>query len=59
MEFQLTEADIPGASLGERPSEALRIAELKVWLCCHGASGLAKLKTKSDFMQWFVFIASY
>ena len=30
MEFQLTEEDIPGASLGERPPEALKIAALKL-----------------------------
>ena len=58
MEFQLTEADIPGASLGERPPEALKIAELKFWLRCRGASGLAKLKTKIDFVQRFVLVAS-
>jgi len=51
MEVQLTEADIPGASLGKRPPGALKIAELKFWLHCRGASGLAKLKTKSNSLS--------
>ena len=51
MANELTETDIPGASLGGRTPEALKIAELKFWLRCHGASGLSKLKTKSDYVQ--------
>jgi len=55
---KLTEADIPGASLEGWAPEALKIAELKFWLRCRhsGANGLSKLKTKSDYVQWFVFI---
>jgi len=54
---ELTEADIPGASLKGRVPEALKISELKFWLRCRhgGASGLTKLKTKSDYVQRFVF----
>ena len=51
MASELTEADIPGASLEGRAPEVLNIAELKFWLLCHGATGLSKLKTKADYMQ--------
>ena len=54
MVSELTEADIPGASLEGQAPEALKIAELKFWLRCRGASGLSKLKTKSDYVQQFV-----
>ena len=47
----LTEADIPGASLGNRDPEALKVAELKFWLRCRGATGLSKLKTKADYVR--------
>ena len=48
MNSDLTEADIPGASLGDRHPEALKVVELKFWLRCRGATGLSKLKTKAD-----------
>ena len=54
MASELKEADIPGASLGGRTPEALNIAELRFWLRCRGASGLSKLKTKSDYVQRLV-----
>ena len=38
MASELTEADIPGASLGGRAPEALKIAELKFWIRCCGAN---------------------
>ena len=44
---ELTEADIPGASLGGRDPEKFKVAELKFWLRCRGATGLTKLKTKA------------
>ena len=47
MERNLKEADIPGASLGDRNPEALKVKELKFWLRCRGATGLSKLKTKA------------
>ena len=43
MAYELTEADIPGASLEGRAPEALKIAELKFWLRCRGASSLYRL----------------
>ena len=55
---KLTEADIPGASLEGRAPEALKIAELKLWLRIRGATGLSKLKTKSDYVQRFVYIVT-
>ena len=48
---ELTEADIPGASLGDCDPEKFKIAELKFWLHCHGATGLTKLKTKADYVR--------
>ena len=54
MASKLKEADIPGAPLEGRAPEALKIAKLKFWLRCHGANGLSKLKTKSDYVQRFV-----
>ena len=48
MANNLMEADIPGASLGSHDPEALKVAELKFWLCCRGATELPKLKTKAD-----------
>ena len=54
MASELTEADIPGASLEGRSPESLKIAELKFWLRCHSATGLFKLKTKSDYLQRLV-----
>ena len=51
MASELTEADIPGSSLGNRNPEALKILELKFWLRCRGAMGLSKLKTKADYVQ--------
>ena len=48
---ELTEADIPGASLGGRDPEKFKIAELKFWLRCRGATGLTKLKTKADYVK--------
>ena len=47
----LTEADIPGASLGNRDPEALKVAELIFYLHCRGATGLSKLKTKADYVR--------
>jgi len=44
---ELMEADIPGASLGERHPEKFKIAELKFWLRCRSATGPTKLKTKA------------
>ena len=38
MQFgSLSEADVPGASLNGRRPEALKVAELKLWLACRGA----------------------
>ena len=51
MVCSLTEADIPGASLGNRNPEVLKVAELKFWLRCRGAKGLSKLKTKAEYVQ--------
>ena len=53
MASKLKEADIPGVSLDGRAPEALKIAELKFWLCCRGASRLSKLKIKSDYVQQY------
>ena len=47
----LTEADIPGASLGNREAEKFKITELRFWLQCRGAGGLSKLKTKADYVR--------
>ena len=47
----LTEADIPGASLGNREPEKFKITELRFWLQCRGAGGLSKLKTKADYVR--------
>ena len=51
MNSSLTVDDIPGASLGNREPEKLKIAELRFWLQCRGARGLSKLKTKADYVQ--------
>ena len=51
MASNLTEADIPGAALGNRDPEALKVAELKFWLRCRGSTGLSKLKTKADYVR--------
>ena len=48
---ELTEADIPGASLSDRDPEKFKIAELKFWLRCCGATGLTKLKIKADYVR--------
>ena len=48
MASNLAEVDIPGAALGNRDPEVLKVAELKFWLCCRGATGLSNLKTKAD-----------
>ena len=37
-EVALTEDDIPGAALGARQPEELKVSELKRWLACRGAS---------------------
>ena len=37
-EVALTEDDIPGAALGARQPEELKVPELKRWLVCRGAS---------------------
>ena len=37
-EVALTEDDIPGAALGARQPEELKVPELKRWLACRGAS---------------------
>ena len=50
----LHERSIAGASLGGQTPEALKITELRFWLRCRGASGLSKLKTKSDYVQRLV-----
>ena len=47
----LTEANIPGASLGNRDPEKFKIAELRFRLRCRGASGLSKMKTKADYIR--------
>ena len=51
---ELTEADIPGASLwaslGGRDPKKFKITELKFWLRCQGSMGLTKLKTKADYV---------
>ena len=44
----LTEANIPGASFGNREPEKFKITELRFWLQYRGAGGLSKLKTKAD-----------
>ena len=46
-----TEADIPGASLGNRDPEKFKIAELRFWLRCRDASGLSNLKTKANYIR--------
>ena len=51
MATNLTEADIPGASLGNRDPQTLKVAELKFWLRCRGATGLSKLKTKANLVR--------
>ena len=51
MGSNLMEADIPGASLGDRNPEALKVTELKFWLRCRGATRLSKLKTKADYVR--------
>ena len=38
----LRESDIPGASLGDRDINALKIPELKRWLVCRNASTKGK-----------------
>ena len=48
---ELTEADIPGASLGGHDFEKFKIAELKFWLRCRDTTGLTKLKTKADYVK--------
>ena len=47
----LMKVDIPGASLGGHNPEALKVAELKFWLHCQGATELSKLKTKADYVH--------
>ena len=42
------EVNIPLATLGNHNPEALKVAELKFWLHCRGATGLSKLKAKTD-----------
>ena len=37
MANNLTEVDIPGASLGDHNPESLNVKELKFWLRCRGA----------------------
>ena len=44
-------ADIPVAALGNCDPEALKVAELKFWLHCRGATGLSKLKTIADYVR--------
>ena len=51
MASNLTEVDIPGASLGNRDPESLKVAELKFWLRCRGATGLSRLKTKAEYVR--------
>ena len=51
MASNLTEADIPGASLGNRDPNTLKVVEFKFWLRCQGATGLSKLKTKADCVR--------
>ena len=51
MNNALTEADIPGASLGNRDPQKFKIAELRFWPRCRGANGLSKLKTKADYIR--------
>jgi len=47
---ELPEANTTGTFLDDRPPEALKVAELKLWLSSRGATGLSKLKTKSDYL---------
>ena len=47
----VTEVDIPGASLGNRGPETLKVAGLKFCLCCRGATGLSRLKTKVEYIR--------
>ena len=42
VEVELTEDDIPGASLGIRKPHELKVPELKRWLACRGASRSGK-----------------
>ena len=42
---ELTEADIPGASLDE-PLEAHHVSELKWWLLCRGITVASSLRKK-------------
>ena len=51
MASNLTEVDIPGAALGNRDPEPLKVAELKFWLRCQRATRLSKLKTKADYVR--------
>ena len=51
MASNLMEADIPGASLGNRDPQTLKVVELKFWLRSRGATGLSKLKTKADCLR--------
>ena len=48
---ELTKGDIPWASLGGRDPKKFKIAEVKFWLRCRGATGLTKLKTKADYVK--------
>ena len=43
--------DVPGASLGGRNRETLKIPELKQWLLCRGASTKGK---KADLVARYV-----
>ena len=48
--IQLSEQDIPGASLSGRPPAQLKVKELRFWLKCRGDSGKG-LKTKAQLVR--------
>jgi len=63
MVSELTLADISGASSKGWALEAYKIAELKFWLYCCGASRLSKLKQRATtcsslylILMWQLFV---
>ena len=50
MNDNLTEADIPGASLEDRQPNQLTVTELKFWLRCREVK-VTKLKTKAELVS--------
>jgi hypothetical protein len=47
--MQLSEQDIPGTSLNERPPAQLKVEKLRFWLKCRGDNAKG-LKTKAQFV---------